>query len=264
MHHRRNVTSVGRRPPPPLRQSDLPGEEIESRRRRRGGALRRLTSCLSPLPVSPPLPRRHPAVSSSGPCEGAPATCEIKWNSQKKKPNCSCRAEYRALCESSAPPRPRLSLPPRLSLINAPHQQGRRDTVETLFFCAGGGGFAHIAVWKHRVQWRHTNPPSGPQSALPSLHLLPLRCPSAAHLSTPTRETGERFCGVFFEAGARCVFVFASLCCAPPVLFIPTRPTLSFSPSLGWLLRSHSALRFLPLASLRVSFHHYLCFLRGT
>lgn len=90
--------------------------------------------------------------------------------------------------------------------------------------------------------------------------LLPL----SRHICPPARGRWANGFVVFSPSGAQCVFVFASLCSISR--FSPSQPNrlLLSLPSLSWRLHLRSALRLLLLTSLRMSFHHYLCFLRET
>lgn len=131
---------------------------------------------------------------------------------------------------------------------------------------SGDGGTAHIATSlpKKRVRWRCTNQLLGPQSVLSSRHLLLLYCPFAGTSAPLHAGDRPRILWCFLHSGAQCVVVCASLCSISQ--FFPSLPNrlILLHASLSWLLRLPSALRPLPLASLCVSFHHYLCFLRGT
>lgn len=189
-----------------------------------------------------------------------------KYYFAPKKQNCSYRTEYRVLHKSSGPPLSRC-LSFHVSLINAlPAGAERHCKDATFFFFARMRGCTNccFAALKHGVRWRRTNPPSGPQSVLPSLHLLLLRCPFAGTSVPLHAGDGPTVLWCFLRSGTQCVFVFASLCSISQFSPSQLNRYLLSLPSLSWLLRSHSALCVLPLASLLVSFHHYLCFLRGT
>lgn len=181
-----------------------------------------------------------------------------------KKPNCSHDTEYWPF--TSPQPLPCHSLSFHVSLMNVLTSRRGETLRRCNLFAREGGEGSHILLLRcpkplsqmetHKPTIRATISASiSPSVAAP----LPL----CRHICSPARGRWANGFVVFSSKQRSVCFCPCLFVLRLSVLSIPTqpkKPLLSLA-SRSWLLRSHSALRLLPL---RVSFRHYLSFLRGT